>query len=399
MTGCLSLNSNRGLVKDKDYEGKNRKAAMRVTVIGPVYPYRGGIAHYTAQLARALEAAGHTVHTISFKRQYPAWLYPGASDRDPSQDALRVEAEYLLDPLYPWTWTKTKRFIEHQHPDLVVIQWWTTFWAPAFAWLASALHRNRIRVVFIIHNVMPHEASFFDRPLARLALKQGSAFVAQTEGERARLLAFLPGRQVALCTLPVYSVLAGKCIPRGEARRKLRLADDKPVLLFFGIVRAYKGLKLLIESLALLGEAEHSPILLVAGELWEDKDGYGQLINRLGLEKRVRLEDRYVPDEEAALMFSAADMLVAPYVGGTQSGAVGMALGCGLPMVVSDIVGAGIAPENLKNVKIFPAGDIDALVGAVRQMLQQLGGEPRMERAEDDWWRLVYTLEALVERK
>jgi len=371
---------------------------MRVTVIGPVYPYRGGIAHYTAQLARALEAAGHTVHTISFKRQYPAWLYPGVSDRDPSQDALRVEAEFLLDPLYPWTWAQTKRFIEHQPPDLVVIQWWTTFWAPAFACLASALRRKGILVVFIIHNVMPHEARFFDRPMARLALQQGSAFVAQTGRERERLLALLPGRLVVLCTHPVYSVLAGKCIPRGEARRKLGLADDTPVLLFFGIVRAYKGLKILLESLAQLGEAEQSPILLVAGEIWEDKDGYRQLINQLGLEKRVRLEDRYVPDEEAALMFSAADMLVAPYVGGTQSGAVGMALGCGLPMVVSEVVAAGIAPENLKNVQIFPSGDVNALVEAIRQRLQRTGGAPRMERAEDDWWRLVGTLEALVDR-
>lgn len=372
---------------------------MRVTVIGPVYPYRGGIAHYTAQLARALEVAGHTVHTISFKRQYPAWLYPGASDRDPSQDALRVEAVYLLDPLYMWTWVQTKRFIEHQHPDLVVIQWWTTFWAPAFAWLASALRRMGFRVVFIIHNVMPHEARFFDRPLARVALRYGSAFVAQTGRERERLLALLPGKQVALCTLPVYSVLAGKCIPHGEARRKLGLADDTPVLLFFGIVRAYKGLKVLIEALAQLGDTDHSPILLVAGEIWEDKDSYRQLIKHLGLEGRVRLEDRYVPDEEAALMFSAADMLVAPYVGGTQSGAVGMALGCGLPMVVSEIVAAGIAPENLKNVQIFPSGDVNALVEAIRQRLQRIGCESRMELAKDDWWRLVGTLEALVDRK
>jgi len=138
--------------------------------------------------------------------------------------------------------------------------------------------------------------------------------------------------------------------------------------------------------------------LLVAGEIWEDKDSDRQLIKHLGLEGRVRLEDRYVPDEEAALMFSAADMLVAPYVGGTQSGAVGMALGCGLPMVVSEVVAAGIAPENLKNVQIFPSGDVNALVEAIRQRLQRTGGAPRMERAEDDWWRLVGTLEALVDR-
>jgi D-inositol-3-phosphate glycosyltransferase len=370
---------------------------MRVTIIGPVYPYRGGIAHYTAQLAQALGVAGHTVHTISFKRQYPAWLYPGASDRDPSQNALQVEADYLLDPLYPWTWVRTSKLIVQQQPDLVVIQWWTTFWAPAYAWLASALRRKGIRVVFIIHNVIPHEARFFDRPLARLALKQGSAYVAQTMREKDRLLALLPGGKVELCTLPVYSMFTGQTIPRAEARKNLGVEENVPLLLFFGIVRAYKGLKVLIEAMAQMSEADQRPVLLVAGEIWEDKDSYRQLIKRLGLEERVRLEDRYVPDEEAAVMFSAADMLVAPYLGGTQSGAAGMALGCGLPMVVSEVVAAGIALENQRNVRVVPAGDVQALAEAIRQMLQQRREEVRAEPAPDDWWRLVSTLEALIE--
>jgi D-inositol-3-phosphate glycosyltransferase len=372
---------------------------MQITLVGPVYPYRGGIAHYTAQLAQALGDAGHTVHTISFKRQYPAWLYPGASDRDPSRNALQVNAVYLLDPLYPWTWWQASRQIRQQAPDLVVIQWWTTFWAPAYAWLAAALRRKGIPVIYIIHNVIPHEARFFDRTLAKLALKQGSAFVAQTRREEERFLTLLPGRRVEYCTLPVYSVLAGQCLPRTEARERLGLEAQTPVLLFFGIIRAYKGLNVLIEALAQLGELDQSPVLLVAGEIWEDKDSYLQLIKRLGLEKRVRLEDRYVPDEEAAVMFSAADMLVAPYLGGTQSGAAGMALGCGLPMVVSDVVAAGIAPENLKNVQVFPTGDVQSLVKAIRLRLQHREEVRQMERAVDDWWRLVRTLEALVERR
>jgi glycosyltransferase involved in cell wall biosynthesis len=381
----------------KPLDMQTGRISMRVTIIGPVYPYRGGIAHYTAQLAQSLGDAGHSVHTISFKRQYPAWLYPGASDRDPSRNALRVEADYLLDPLYPWTWMQTSQLIARQQPDLVVMQWWTTFWAPAYAWLAAALRRKGVRVVFIIHNVYPHEPRFFDRALAGLALKQGSAFVAQTMRERERLLALLPGRRVELCTLPVYSVLAGQCIPRAEARRILAVEEKTPLLLFFGIIRPYKGLKVLLEALAQLSEADQYPNLLVAGEIWEEKDSYRQLIMRLGLEKRVRLEDRYVPDEEAAVMFSAADMLVAPYLDGTQSGAAGMALGCGLPMVVSEVVAAGIAPENQRNVRVVPAGDVQALAEAIRQMLRQSRDEERAEPAADDWWRLVSTLEALIE--
>ncbi len=371
---------------------------MRVTLIGPVYPYRGGIAHYTMQLARALGDAGHTVDTISFKHQYPAWLYPGASDRDPSRNALKVDAKYLLAPLYPWTWVQVARSIRQKAPDLVVFQWWTTFWALAYTWLAAALRRNGIRVTYIIHNVIPHEARFFDRALAKMALNRGSAFVAQTKREEKRLVALLPGRRVEICPLPVYSVLAGQGIPKADARERLGLDVKTPVLLFFGIVRAYKGLKLLIEALVQLGEQDGFPILLVAGEIWEDNENYRQLIHKLGLEMRVRLENRYVPDEEAAVMFSAADMLVAPYLGGTQSGAAGMALGFGLPMVVSDVVAAGIAPGNLKHVQVFPTGDVQELVAAIRLRLQQSKQEPHVERAADDWWRLVCTLEALIER-
>ena len=109
---------------------------MKFVLVGPVYPYRGGIAHYTTMLAQTLAKRGSQFHVVSFRRQYPRWLYPGKSDRDPSQEPLRVNAEYLLDPLYPWTWWQTARRIAEWKPDVVIFQWWTTFWAPAFAALA-----------------------------------------------------------------------------------------------------------------------------------------------------------------------------------------------------------------------------------------------------------------------
>jgi len=370
---------------------------MRISMIGPVYPYRGGIAHYTGQLIQALVAQGHAVQTISFKRQYPGWLYPGASDKDPSRSRLQVEAEYLLDPLYPWTWQKTVRQIIQQQPELVVIQWWTTFWAPAYAWLAGALHRQGLKVVYVIHNVLPHEQRFFDPWLARLALRQGHAFVAQTEREKGRLLSLLPGRTVAVCPLPMYTLMADARLPREEARRSLGYPLDRPLLLFFGIIRPYKGLKYLLDALSKLVDMPSAPHLIVAGEIWEDKEAYQAQIKELGIADRVRLEDRYVPDEEAVVMFSAADMLVAPYVDGTQSAAAGLGLGFGLPLVVTEVVAGGIAPENQVNVRVVPAADSTALAQAIRQLLDYPpipGIDPIAPEA--DWQRLVRTLEAMA---
>jgi glycosyltransferase involved in cell wall biosynthesis len=371
---------------------------MRISVIGPVYPYRGGIAHFTAQLLRVVSDHGHSVQTISFKRQYPGWLYPGASDKDPSPPSLPVAAEYLLDPFYPWTWQRAIQRILQHRPELVIIQWWTTFWAPAYLWLGIALRKKGLKVVFLIHNVLPHEQRVFDPVLARLALRTGSAFITQTEREKERLLNLLPGCSAVVCPHPGYFLLQEQKISRQEARHRLGYPLDHYLLLFFGIIRPYKGLRYLIEALAIMKNSNLQPNLLVAGEVWEGKEEYLALIRELGLEEQIRLEDRYVPDEEAAMMFSAADLLVVPYVEGTQSAVAGMGLGFGLPMVVTEVVAGGIAAENQANLRVVPMADAAALADAIRQAL--LNPPPLSQsqsQVDQDWERWVKTLESFCE--
>jgi glycosyltransferase involved in cell wall biosynthesis len=372
---------------------------MNFTVIGPVYPYRGGIAHYTSQLILAMNKAGHSVQAVSFKRQYPGWLYPGKSDTDPSQVNWQIDAQFLLDPINPLTWWSTADKIKHQEPDLVVIQWWTTFWAPAFACLGLLLRRKNIKVGFIIHNVIPHEPRFFDPFLAKAALSQGQVFIAQTEREKQKLIKLLPGRLVQIYQLPTYSFLNDRKLPKEVAREKLGIPLSRTMILFFGIVRPYKGLKYLIESISILkGEnPDNLPFLLVAGEIWEDKTAYQQQIKQLDLVECVRLDDRYVPDEEALVMFSAADMLVAPYIDGTQSAAVGLALGFDLPMVVTDIVAGGVSEENQQYIRIVRAGDAEELSRAIQQEINEPKIHTRRHHhGEEEWQRLITSLEELV---
>ena len=372
---------------------------MKFTLIGPVYPYRGGIAHYTTQLAISCRENGHDCKVISFKRQYPSWLYPGGSDLDPSTYAVRIDADYLLDPIYPWTWIQTTKEIKEQDSDLVILQWWTTYWSLPFAVLTRQLKNSGLPVVYLVHNVLPHEEKPFDRWLTRWTLSPANGYILQTEHEQQRLLKLLPNAICEISPHPVYSMLTSLKIEKSQARQELGLPMDNPVFLFFGIVRPYKGLKYLIEAMAIIKAHGVTPYLLVAGDFWQDRKQYEQQIESLGLLENIRLDDRYIPDEEAALMFSAADLLVAPYVAGTQSGVAGIGLGFGLPLIVTDLVAAGLSETERDMVWVVPSANANALADAMRMFLEEQPTEQTKSlQVEDNWWKLVGTLESFAER-
>jgi len=367
---------------------------MNITLVGPVYPYRGGIAHYNTLLARALKDHGHHTQVISFKRQYPNWLYPGRSDKDPSKHPLRVEAEFLLDPFYPWTWYQTAKRILQFHPDMVVIHWWTTFWAVPFAALSSFLKRKSILTVYLIHNVIPHEKKAWDTWLARLALLKGDAFLVQTHQEKRRLLYLIPDARVKVSQHPVYTMLSESKIPKNQARKRLSLPENTPIILFFGIVRPYKGLKYLLEAIALLRDQGVKTFLVIAGEFWEGLNIYEAQIKELKISNLIRIDDRYIPNEEVSVLLSAADLMVVPYVRATQSGAAEVALGSGLPLIITDIVAQGIPERNIDKVIIVPSANSKTLANAIQNLIQNpVPDEVTHHPAANDWYTLVSVLE------
>ncbi|MCX7681405.1 MAG: glycosyltransferase [Anaerolineae bacterium] len=219
-------------------------------------------------------------------------------------------------------------------PDVLVLQWWTSFWAPV--WFVLGL-LNRIflqkPLVYICHNVLPHEMRWWDPWLARMALQWGTRFIVQSEEEQKRLAALVIGAQVDIIPHPVYEMFADQKIPKDEARRQLGLPSDALILLFFGMIREYKGLKDLIAAMPEIQMHLGKVILLVAGEFWEDKRPYLELIERLGIGDSVIIEDRYIPNEEVGLYFSASDALAIPYKQMTGSGVVGIAQCYGLPII------------------------------------------------------------------
>ena len=370
---------------------------MNLVLLGPVAPFRGGIAHFTTSLATA-SARDHTVTVVSFRRLYPRFLYPGTSDRDPGGNAFRLTmpVRFLVDVLQPLTWFQAGREIAALRPDLVVIQWWTTFLGPCWAVVASVLRSRRVPVTFLVHNVLPHEPRPFDRLLARLALSRGTGFVVLGGKEENRLREFLGTRvRIGVCPLPVSDFFGSSRQDRRHARAALGLPLDRLVLLFFGFVRPYKGLTHLIEAVGLLHERGRSVSLIVAGEFWEDRSGYERQVGRLGIADSVRFDDRYIPDEEVGKYFSAADIFIAPYIGGTQSASLTVALDFGLPVIATEPIAFGLNHLAGHGLRIVPPADPGAIADAVEELIVQrsgpAGGVPRPD-AGVQWSLLVRTL-------
>lgn len=372
----------------------------RFAVIGPTYPYRGGIAHYTTLLVREMRQA-HPVLFISFSQQYPAWLFPGKTDRDPSQRPLRTEAEYLLNPLNPLSWRRTLRRLREWGPDVVVIPWWVPFWAPAWAVLGRGVKRlpSRPRLLFICHNVLPHEQGKL-RPLlpwlTQLALAPGDGFLVHSAADGEILRQLLPEARYQVTPHPTYAAL-GDVAP---ADLPVQAPDDRPLLLFAGFVRPYKGLDILLEAMPLV-LAERPLHLLVAGEFWQGVAPYQEQIARLGIGEAVTLVDEYLPNEQLAACLQRADVVVLPYRSATQSGIIQAAFGQGTPVITTNVGGLGEVVDHERTGLVVSAEDPAALAAAINRFFaEEMRAELRenvvAENGRFAWGRLVGHLETLT---
>jgi glycosyltransferase involved in cell wall biosynthesis len=375
---------------------------MKAALVGPIYPYRGGIAHYTAKLYRELIARGHEVALYSFKRQYPRWLFPGQTDRDPSALKLDAACEYTLDSLNPFTWWATARAIRARRPDALILQWWVPFFAPMWAVLARVARRAGIKVTFICHNVLPHEQRPWDVWLTRKTLGLGDGFVVHSQEEKARLLALLPGRQAEAMPLPVFDMLADQTLARDEARQRLGLPQGAPVLLFFGFVREYKGLRYLLEAMPAIRAELAEVRLLIVGEFWQDKQSYQEQIKRLGIEQSVTIVDQYVSNEEMPVYFAAADVAVLPYTHVTQSAVAQLAFGFGVPVITTRVGGLPEAIVEGETGLLVEPQDARGLAKAITHYFETTGFEQRLREniqrqpGRKGWEQLCCALERLA---
>jgi glycosyltransferase involved in cell wall biosynthesis len=335
---------------------------MKIAVVGPAYPFRGGIAHYTTLLAAQL-AAAHETRLYSFKQMYPPWLYPGRSQLDPSPEPLaELKPRRWLTPWLPWSWQRVTFDWSVWRPERVVIQWWVPFMAPLTAWLLDRARRRGIHSTLICHNVLPHEEKIVDAALIKLALSHADQLLVHGQPDRERALRLLPQAHVTVAALPSYVGLRAGEWTRDRARAELKLA--RPALLFFGFVRPYKGLLDLLAALpAVLSEIDGE--VLVVGEIWGDAALYHDRVQALNLADRVRFVDRYVSNEEAALYFAAADLAILPYRDATGSAVLQLAFGLGLPVVATRTGGMREAVDDGVTGFLVDPGDVAGLSRAI----------------------------------
>ncbi|HKO96207.1 MAG TPA: glycosyltransferase family 4 protein [Pyrinomonadaceae bacterium] len=338
---------------------------MKFTIIGPAYPLRGGISHHVYYLTTELTKRGHDVQVVSFRKLYPKLLFPGSTELDLSAAKLDANATRILSSLNPLTWLKAYNAVKAFSPDLAVFQWWHSFFAPVIGTLARALQRVGIHCLLECHNVFPHERSPFDMGLVKFATRPIDAFITHSQKDRDDLLPFAGEKQIAVCPLPVPEHLSAEAVKE----------RDGTTILFFGTIRKYKGLEVLLHALA-KASATIDCRLVVAGEFYESIEKYRSLISELGLDSRVTLENRYIANEEIAGIFDKADVLVLPYLSATQSAVARMALANGLPIIASNTGGlAEIVVDNVNGL-LFPGGDANALADRIiRYFTNNLGKE------------------------
>lgn len=309
---------------------------MRIAFVSCFYPYRGGIAQFSDSLLAELSRSGEQVRAFNFSRMYPSALFPGKTQYV-DESLSKTGEDRMLDSIDPVSWRRTAGQISRWKPDVVLVSWWMSFFGPSLGSILRHLPKGCKRIA-LIHNLLPHEGHLWDKPLTRRFLGGCDGAVCLSDEVGRQLKAFFPALPSITLFHPIYSRF-GDAVPRAEALEKLGLPDDGSFnLLFFGLIRHYKGLDILLEACRTL---EGNFRLIVAGEPYSSFEPYQKLIDSLPCKDRIHLFLRYIPDSQVKDFFCASDLVVLPYRSATQSGIEAVALNFGVPSLVTDVGAIG----------------------------------------------------------
>ncbi|HEU0110142.1 MAG TPA: glycosyltransferase [Flavisolibacter sp.] len=312
---------------------------QRIMIIGPAYPLRGGLATFNQRLAKEFNEQGNECSLLSFSLQYPSFLFPGTTQYSDEPAPAGLTIYTWINSVNPLNWISVGKKIRKMNPDVIVVRYWLPFMGPALGTILRQVKKNRhTRVICIADNVIPHEKRPGDTAFTRYFLKSCHAFITMSEKVMHDLRQFHTGKPVQLVQHPLYDNF-GAILSKTEARTHLQLNNSDKIILFFGFIRQYKGLDLLLKAMSDERIRSANIKLLIAGEFYEDEKPYLQLIQENGLETQVILKTSFIPDNEVKYYLCAADCVVQPYRNATQSGVTPLAYHFEKPMIVTNVGG------------------------------------------------------------
>ena len=369
---------------------------MKVILVGPSYPYRGGISHYNTRLYNEFIKKGHGCSILNFKRMYPSIFFPGKTQFDESDHVFEAPSDRLLDSINPLSWQAAGSFIRSKNPDAVIFHWWHPFFGPSYNSILKKLGNSTTRI-FICHNVRPHEESLLDRLLSSPAFKNVDRFLVHSEEDKVNLLEMYPDAVLKKNFHPVYDIFEN-----GMKKREQNRNEKKPPfnILFFGYIRKYKGLEYLIKAMPkILNEVDVR--LTIAGEFYDEKEPYLDLIEEHGISKKINIIDKYIPNEEVEDYFMKTDLVVIPYNSATQSGIVQISYSFDVPVVVTRVGGLPEVVRDGETGYIVEPGSSSAVAYAVIEFFKNNKAEVfknniAKQKHLFSWSNLVETLESLI---
>ena len=317
------------------FEGKH------IVIVGPAHPLRGGLATYNERLARELMLKNH-VTLLTFSLQYPNFLFPGQSQFSDDLKPEDLSIDIALNSINPLNWFLVGRKYKKIKPDIIIFRYWMPFFGPCFGTFARIVKSNHLtQIIAITDNIIPHEKRFFDTPFSKYFLPVLDGAVAMSRkvlGDLQNFPISKPVKKTGYHAHPLYDNF-GRSVSKSEACESLGLDENKRYILFFGFIRNYKGLDILLEAMSLLPESLKDVNLLVAGEYYEDSAPYDEIIAQKQLENRIELHTKFIPNDEVRLYFSAADIVAQPYRNATQSGVSQVAYHFETPMIITNVGG------------------------------------------------------------
>ena len=371
----------------------------KILILGTAYPFRGGLAAYNERLAEELQLT-HEVEIWTFTVQYPKFFFPGKSQfsTDPAPAHLRIRR--LINSVNPLNWLVTGRKIRKMNPDIIIVKYWLPIMGPALGSLLRLGKRKHTKVIAVLDNVVPHEKRPGDVAFTKYFLKPVDAFIAMSQSVLNDLRVFEPEKKASLIPHPIYDNY-GALISKEEARTQLKLAPGKRYILFFGFIRQYKGLDLLLQAMADERLKQLDVHAIVAGEYYEDAAPYLELLDKLQLGGRVLMHTDFIPNEMVKNYFCAADLVVQPYKSATQSGISQIAYHFEKPMVVTNVGGlVEMVPDGIVGFQAAP--DPASIAAAIEKYFTEnreadMITALRREKLQYSWARLAKEILYLAE--